>query len=56
MKSHDWDVSSIQKNEKNNEIDNAESTRIQMKSRAEEDDVYMNSYSHESRGFRYIIN
>jgi len=46
MKSNEWD--SIQKNSKD-----AESTRIQRhKSRLDEEDVYMMSFSQESRGFR----
>ena len=46
MKSNEWD--SIQKNSKD-----VESTRIQRhKSRLDEEDVYMMSFSQESRGFR----
>jgi len=47
MKSNEWD--SIQKNSKD-----AESTRIQRhKSRLDEEDVYMMSFSQESRGFSF---
>ena len=67
MASNDWgDVSAIQKQVGNttsimvadadqSNINNmAESTRIQQLKKPIEDDVYMASFSQESRGFRYL--